>query len=347
MAAPTTSRRGPGAGRNMDDENLTFETSPGVEVVSSFDQMGIKDDLLRGIYGYGFEKPSAIQQRAVLPIINGRDVIAQAQSGTGKTSMISLTVCQIVDTAVREVQALILSPTRELASQTERVMLAIGDYLNIQVHACIGGKSIGEDIRRLENGVHVVSGTPGRVCDMIKRRTLRTRAIKLLVLDEADEMLSRGFKDQIYDVYRYLPPELQVCLISATLPHEILEMTSKFMTEPVRILVKRDELTLEGIKQFFVAVEKEEWKFDTLCDLYDTLTITQAVIFCNTKRKVDWLTERMRSNNFTVSAMHGDMPQQERDAIMSEFRSGATRVLITTDVWARGLDVQQARFPLS
>ncbi|PWZ22865.1 DEAD-box ATP-dependent RNA helicase 34 [Zea mays] len=343
MAAPTTSRRGPGGARNMDDENLTFETSPGVEVVSSFDQMGIKDDLLRGIYGYGFEKPSAIQQRAVLPIINGRDVIAQAQSGTGKTSMISLTVCQIVDTAVREVQALILSPTRELASQTERVMLAIGDHLNVQVHACIGGKSIGEDIRRLENGVHVVSGTPGRVCDMIKRRTLRTRAIKLLVLDEADEMLSRGFKDQIYDVYRYLPPELQVVLISATLPHEILEMTSKFMTEPVRILVKRDELTLEGIKQFFVAVEKEEWKFDTLCDLYDTLTITQAVIFCNTKRKVDWLTEKMRTNNFTVSAMHGDMPQQERDAIMGEFRSGATRVLITTDVWARGLDVQQAR----
>ncbi|GJM95062.1 hypothetical protein PR202_ga11758 [Eleusine coracana subsp. coracana] len=301
MAAATTSRRGPGGGRNMDDENLTFETSPGVEVVSSFDQMGIKDDLLRGIYGYGFEKPSAIQQRAVLPIINGRDVIAQAQSGTGKTSMISLTVCQIVDTAVREVQALILSPTRELASQTERVMLAIGDFLNIQVHSCIGGKSIGEDIRRLEHGVHVVSGTPGRVCDMIKRRTLRTRAIKLLILDEADEMLSRGFKDQIYDVYRYLPPELQVCLISATLPHEILEMTSKFMTDPVRILVKRDELTLE----------------------------------------VDWLTERMRSNNFTVSAMHGDMPQQERDAIMAEFRSGATRVLITTDVWARGLDVQQ------
>ncbi|WVZ72255.1 hypothetical protein U9M48_020744 [Paspalum notatum var. saurae] len=333
MAAPTTSRRGPGGGgRNIDDDNLTFETSPGVEVVSSFDQMGIKDDLLRGIYGYGFEKPSAIQQRAVLPIINGRDVIAQAQSGTGKTSMISLTVCQIVDTAVREVQALILSPTRELASQTERVMLAIGDFLNIQVHACIGGKSIGEDIRRLENGVHVVSGTPGRVCDMIKRRTLRTRAIKLLILDEADEMLSRGFKDQIYDVYRYLPPDLQVVLISATLPHEILEMTSKFMTDPVRILVKRDELTLEGIKQFFVAVEKEEWKFDTLCDLYDTLTITQAVIFCNTKRKVDWLTERMRSNNFTVSAMHGDMPQQERDAIMSDFRGGATRVLITTDV---------------
>ncbi|CBI28310.3 unnamed protein product, partial [Vitis vinifera] len=261
--------------------------------------------------------------------------------------MIALTVCQMVDTSNREVQALILSPTRELASQTEKVILAIGDFINIQAHACIGGKSVGEDIRKLEYGVHIVSGTPGRVCDMIKRRTLRTRAIKLLVLDESDEMLSRGFKDQIYDVYRYLPPELQVVLISATLPNEILEITNKFMTDPVRILVKRDELTLEGIKQFFVAVEREEWKFDTLCDLYDTLTITQAVIFCNTKRKVDWLTEKMRSNNFTVSSMHGDMPQKERDAIMAEFRSGTTRVLITTDVWARGLDVQQKLYLVS
>ncbi|XP_030942664.1 eukaryotic initiation factor 4A-3 [Quercus lobata] len=323
------------------EEALEFETSKEVQVVTSFAEMGIKDDLLRGIYQYGFEKPSAIQQRAVVPILQGRDVIAQAQSGTGKTSMIGLTVCQTVDTSSREVQALILSPTRELASQTEKVILAMGNFMSIKVHACIGGKSVGDDIRKLENGVQVVSGTPGRVCDMIKRRTLKTTQIKLLILDESDEMLSRGFKDQIYDIYRYLPPVLQVCLISATLPHEILEMTNKFMTDPIRILVKRDELTLEGIKQFFVAVEREEWKFDTLCDLYDTLTITQAVIFCNTKRKVDWLTEKMRSNNFTVSSMHGDMPQKERDAIMEEFRAGQTRVLITTDVWARGIDVQQ------
>ncbi|KAK5837380.1 hypothetical protein PVK06_013190 [Gossypium arboreum] len=178
--------------------------------ILSFDQMGLKDDLLRGIYNYGFEKLSAIQQRAVMPIINGLDVIAQAQSGTGKTSMIALTVCQVVDTASREVQALILSPTRELASQTEKVIRTIGDFMNIQAHACIGGKSVGEDIRKLENGVHVVSGAPGRVCDMIKRRTLRTRAIKLLILDESDEMLSRGFKDQIYDVYRHPPTELQL-----------------------------------------------------------------------------------------------------------------------------------------
>ncbi|XP_011008733.1 PREDICTED: eukaryotic initiation factor 4A-3 [Populus euphratica] len=324
-----------------EDEKLVFETTEGIEPVASFDEMGLKEDVLRGIYNYGYEKPSAIQQRALMPIIKGRDVIAQAQSGTGKTSMIALTACQLVDTANREVQALILSPTRELAEQTEKVITAIGENINIQVHACIGGKSVGEDIRKLEYGVHVVSGTPGRVCDMIKRRSLRTRAIRVLVLDESDEILSRGFKDQIYDVYRYLPPELQVVLISATLPNEILEITSKFMTDPVKILVKRDELTLEGIKQFFVAVEKEEWKFETLTDLYDTLTITQAVIFCNTKRKVDWLTAKMVEFNFTVSAMHGDMPQRERDAIMSNFRLGETRVLITTDVWARRLDVQQ------
>jgi len=163
----------------------------------------------------------------------------------------------------------------------------------------------------------------------------------MVILDEADEMLSRGFKEQIYDIYRYLPPNVQVVLISATMPREILDMTTKFMTDPVKILVKRDELTLEGIKQFFVATDKEEWKFDTLCDLYETLTITQAVIFCNTRQKVDWLTDKMRASNFTVSSMHGEMPQKERDSIMSEFRDGQTRVLITTDVWARGIDVQQ------
>lgn len=279
-----------------------FESSEAVSVISTFDDLGLKEDLLRGIYAYStsykasyiilaytsidFEKPSAIQQRAILPITQGRDVIAQAQSGTGKTATFSISILQSIDVNVRETQALVLSPTRELATQIQSVVLALGDYMNVQCHACIGGTSIGEDIRKLEYGQHVVSGTPGRVFDMIRRRTLRTRNIKMLVLDEADELLNKGFKDQIYDVYRYLPPATQVVLLSATLPYDVLEMTTKFMTDPIRILVKRDELTLEGIKQFFVAVEKEDWKFDTLCDLYDTLTITQAVIFCNTRRKV-------------------------------------------------------------
>jgi len=336
-----TSTKAPRGSLRDDDERIEFETTGKVEVVQTFEEMGLKEDLLKGIYNYRFQRPSAIQQRAIVPIINGRDVIAQAQSGTGKTATFSISVLQCLDTTLRETQALILSPTRELAQQIQKVCLAIGDYMSVQVHACIGGKSVGEDIRKLENGVHVVSGTPGRVFDMISRRSLRTRNIRVLVLDEADEMLSRGFKDQIYDVYRYLPPATQVVLVSATLTNDVLEMSKKFMTDPVKILVKRDELTLEGIKQFFVAVEKEEWKFDTLCDLYDTLTITQAVIFCNTRRKVDWLTEKMRGANFTVASMHGEMPQSERDSIMQSFRGGECRVLITTDIWARGIDVQQ------
>jgi len=236
---------------------------------------------------------------------------------------------------------LILSPTRELAEQSQKVCLALGDHMSVQVHCCIGGTRVGEDIRAFEAGVHIVSGTPGRVFHMIQQKHFSTRHIKMLVFDEADEMLNRGFKEQVYDIYRYLPPSTQVVLVSATMPHEVLEMTHKFMNEPFRVLVKRDELTLEGIKQFFVAVEREQWKFDTLCDLYDTLTITQAVIFCNTKQKVDWLTQKMRDANFTVASIHGDMPQKERDTIMQQFRSGNSRVLISTDLWGRGLDVQQ------
>jgi ATP-dependent RNA helicase len=308
----------------------------------TFDSMNLKADLLRGIYAYGFEKPSAIQQRAIRPILRGRDVIAQSQSGTGKTGCFGISALQLLSENSRETQVLVMSPTRELAEQTAKVITALGDFMNVQCYAAIGGKSLGLDLKALERGgCQVISGTPGRVYDLIKRNALQTQHLKIMILDEADEMLTRGFKEQIYDIYRYLPAHTQVVLMSATLPATVLEMTQKFMNDPVRILVRRDELTLEGIKQFFIAVEKEEWKLDTLCDLYDTLTITQAVIFCNTRQKVDWLAGKMRENNFTVSAMHGDMDQSARDTVMDEFRSGASRVLIATDIWGRGIDVQQ------
>eukprot|EP00090_Calanus_glacialis_P009524 TRINITY_DN1790_c0_g1_i1.p1 TRINITY_DN1790_c0_g1~~TRINITY_DN1790_c0_g1_i1.p1 ORF type:complete len:417 (+),score=123.18 TRINITY_DN1790_c0_g1_i1:57-1307(+) len=311
------------------------------EVCENFDDMDLKEELLRGIYAYGFEKPSAIQQRAIVPCIKGMDVIAQAQSGTGKTATFSIAVLQKIDTGLRETQALMLAPTRELAQQIQKVVMSLGDYMGAQCHACIGGTSVREDMRKLDEGQHIVVGTPGRVFDMISRKILRPNYIKQFVLDEADEMLSRGFKDQIYDVFRHLNQETQVILLSATMPDEVLEVTSRFMREPIRILVKKEELTLEGIRQFYISVEREEWKLDTLCDLYETLTITQAVIFSNTRRKVDWLTEKMHERDFTVSAMHGDMDQKERDVIMREFRSGSSRVLITTDLLARGIDVQQ------
>jgi translation initiation factor 4A len=197
------------------------------------------------------------------------------------------------------------------------------------------------DTQILKDGVHMIVGTPGRVLDLMDKNALDPAFIKMFVLDEADEMLSRGFKDQIYDVSRKLERDVQVALLSATMPDEVLEVTKRFMFEPVRILVKNEQLTLEGIKQFYINVEKEEWKLETLTDLYETMTITQAVIFSNTRRKVDWLQDKLTEKDFTVSSMHGDMEQKERDLIMKEFRSGSSRVLITTDLLARGIDVQQ------
>ncbi|KAK6745051.1 hypothetical protein RB195_011639 [Necator americanus] len=311
------------------------------QVVPSFDEMNLKENLLRGVYAFGFEKPSAIQQRAIVPCCSSRDVIAQAQSGTGKTATFSISILQRIDETKPYVQALVMAPTRELAQQIQKVMCALGDYMKVKVHACIGGTSIRDDQRKLEAGVHIVVGTPGRVNDMISRDILMTAYIKMFVLDEADEMLSRGFKDQIYEVFKTMPQDVQVVLLSATMPADVLEVTECFMRNPIRILVKKEELTLEGIRQFYVNVQKDEYKFETLCDLYNVINVTQSVIFCNTRRKVEQLNEQMTAQKFTVSCLHGDMEQMERDVIMREFRSGSSRVLITTDLLARGIDVQQ------
>jgi translation initiation factor 4A len=318
-----------------------FESNSECEIIDSFDNMGLNENLLRGVYAYGFEKPSLIQQRAIVPLAKRFDLIAQAQSGTGKTATFTIGILQQIDFELLECQALILSPTRELAQQTQKVVNNIGDYLGVRCHACVGGTRIAHDQQELQRGVHIVVGTPGRVYDMIQRRVLRPQYIKIFVLDEADEMLSKGFKDQIYDIFTALPSHAQVGLFSATMSSEALQITQKFMTTPVKILVKKDELTLEGIRQFYISVEKEEYKFDTLCDLYETLNITQAVIFCNTRKKVDELTSRMREREFTVSSTHGDISQNERELILTEFRTGSSRVLIATDLLARGIDVHQ------
>jgi len=311
------------------------------EVVESFDELPLHENLLRGIYSYGFEKPSAIQQRGIKPLLVGRDTIGQAQSGTGKTATFVIGSLQKIDYSSRATQCLILAPTRELASQILKVALALGDYLKVRCHACSGGTAIRDDFEKLKEGQQLIVGTPGRVFDMIQKRHLKIDDIVLFVLDEADEMLSRGFKEQIYDIFKFLPPNVQVALFSATMAPDILDLTSKFMRDPVRILVKKDELTLEGIRQFYIAIEKEDWKLDTLCDLYETLTITQAIIYCNTRRRVDWLAEQMGKRDFTISIMHSELEQKDRDRIMREFRSGSSRVLISTDLLARGIDVQQ------
>lgn len=311
------------------------------EVATTFDQMNLKPEIIRGIFGLGFEAPSAIQQRAILPIVSGRDVLAQAQSGTGKTATFSISALQRIDETVKKTQALIMAPTRELALQIQRVVVSIALHMDVTVHACIGGKPMGEDIEALNAGAQIVVGTPGRVFDMIDRGYFKTKDVKMFIMDEADEMLSQGFKEQIHKVFQYLPETTQVVLLSATMPKDVLDVTTKFMRDPVRILVKKDELTLEGIKQFYVNVEEDQYKLMCLIDLYDSISVTQAVIFCNTRRRVEELTEALTKQNFTVSSIHSDMSQQDRDKIMAEFRTGSSRILICTDLLARGIDVQQ------
>lgn len=311
------------------------------KVVYSFDDLNLKKEILRGIYGYGYENPSSIQQRAIAPIIEGNDVLAQAQSGTGKTATFTISALQRIDETKKVTQVLMLAPTRELALQIQNVVLSIGQHMDVSIHASIGGTSIQDDIEAFKKGAQIIVGTPGRVYDMIARRIFNTSNVKMFILDEADEMLSSGFKEQIYNICSLLPTTTQVVLLSATMPQDVLEVTTKFMRNPIRILVKKDELTLEGIKQFFINVEKEEFKYDCLVDLYDTISVTQAVIFCNTRRKVEELTERLTADKYTVSAIHSELSQQERDTIMNEFRTGSSRILISTDLLARGIDVQQ------
>jgi translation initiation factor 4A len=216
--------------------------------------------------------------------------------------------------------------------------------MGAKVHCCIGGTNVREELQTLKNGVHVVVGTPGRVYDMIQRRALKVDGVKLFVLDEADNMLdARGFQDQVKSIFTLLPEAVQTAVFSATMPSEVLDLALSFMNNPIKVLVKREQTTLKGLKQFYVALERESWKLDTLCDLYCGMTITQSVIFCNTRRSAEWLAKAMTERDFTVSCIHGgdDQDPKERQRIMKEFRSGTSRVLIATDILARGIDVQQ------
>lgn len=231
--------------------------------------------------------------------------------------------------------------TRELAYQVFKVVEALGEFSESKVLACYGGGNRREEIKMLKKGVQIVVGTPGRVKDFMKKGLLRVDYLRLLIMDEADAMLGRGFKEQIQDLFKFLPSDIQIALFSATMPKPILKLSENFMRDPARILVKEDEVTLKGIKQYYVPLEQEDWKLEVLMNLYMNLEINQAIIYCNTTKRVDELTEKLRDKEFTVSAIHGEMDQVTRDLIMREFRTGTTRILIATDLLARGIDVQQ------
>ena len=309
---------------------------------NSWDELNLKDNLLRGIYSYGFEKPSPIQGKAINPIVAGNDVIAQAQSGTGKTGAFSVSCLQRVDETKKEIQALIMAPTRELAIQIHKVVDRLGTFMTgLEVKLLIGGKSMDSDTIELETKPQIIVGTPGRIHDLIRRKKINTKTIKLMILDEADEMLSSGFKEQVYNIFQYLSNDVQLCLFSATLPLEIQTLTEKFMRDPVKILVKTEAITLEGIKQYFVAVENDNVKYDTLKDLFSLLSVSQCIIYCNSIKRVSDLAEALQKDGFPVSSIHSALEREERERAYKEFISGSTRVLISTNLTARGIDVQQ------
>tara|TARA_B100000767_G_scaffold61696_1_gene57479 strand:- start:731 stop:1909 length:1179 start_codon:yes stop_codon:yes gene_type:complete len=325
----------------MSLENI-IQTKNDIISYESFEDLDLRDDLLRGIYSMGFEKPSAIQQKAIKPFLEKKDLIAQSQSGTGKTATFAISILQSIDEKLLEPQAIIVSHTRELAQQIYSVFTNLSQYMKIRLCKMTGGTNIGLLINELRLNPQIIIGTPGRIIDMMNKKHFNYKKIKYLIIDEADEMLSNGFVVQIKELFEYLyNREIQIGLYSATMPIEFFEVTKKFMKNPIKILVKNEELTLEGIKQFYVNVERMEFKFDTLCDLYNMISVAQSIIYCNSKKLVDEISMRLKKKDFTVDSIHSEMDQLARNNILNRFRSGESRILLSTDLLSRGIDVQQ------
>jgi translation initiation factor 4A len=309
----------------------------------SWDDMGLNTSLLRGIYAYGFEKPSPIQQKAIVPMVKGGDIIAQAQSGTGKTGAFVVAMIQNIDATKNTTQGLILSPTRELSFQTLEVVKSLGNYIkNLRTQLLVGGTSSDIDKQNiLNNTPHIVIGCPGRTFDMIRKNVLHVKTINSIVIDEADEMLSTGFKEQVYNIFQYMNNNIQVCLFSATLPPEVCALSEKFMREPTRVLVKSDMLTLEGIEQYYVSIEDDRDKYATLKDLYQQISVSQCIIYCNSIKRVEDLYNAMTDDKFPVCCIHSGMEKDDRTNAFNNFKVGKFRVMISSNITARGIDIQQ------
>lgn len=311
--------------------------------ISSWEELEINDKLLRGIYAYGFEKPSAIQEQAIKPLIMGRDIVIQAQSGTGKTATFTIGSLANVDVTNNNTQVLVLSPTKELTIQTAKVFERMGGMMDgLRVQALYGGSIVEESSSFSNKKVpHVICGCPGRVFDMMRRDRISSKKIKLVILDEADEMLSSTFKDQVYNIFQYFSNTIQVALVSATLPDSINSIVEKIMRQPIRVSVKREMLTLEGIKQYYIAVDDDRQKYATLKDLFGYIHMSQSIIYCNSVKRVQDLYDAMKEDEFSVCRIHSGMDKAERAEAFNEFKTGNTRVLISSNVTARGIDIQQ------
>ena len=324
----------------MADDVLTH--SDDVKLYKEFDEMNLPENLLRGVFAYGFEKPSAIQEKGIVPIAEGRDVLAQAQSGTGKTGTFVIGSLARMDVTVKKPQVLVLVHVRELAQQIEKVAKALGSFMNLQVLCAVGGNPIRDDIRQLEGGAQFIVGTPGRVFDLVNRNVLDRSEIRVLIMDEADQMLEDLFYKQVMCILeKGFPEKTRVALFSATMPEQVVEVANKILSNPVRVLIKPAAVRLEGIQQFFIPLDREDHKFECICDLYKNLNISQAVIFCNKRQKAEMLADKMTAQGYPVTCLHGELEKPERTRRMKQFIEGSTRVMVATDIIARGIDVQQ------
>jgi len=312
-------------------------------VINDWSDLQISEELLRGIFSYGFEKPSPIQQKAIQPIIQGRDVVAQAQSGTGKTAAFTIGALSKVNPELKEAQVIILAPTHELTNQIATVCIGIGSMVpGLCVKSFMGGSPVSVDQQSCDECMpHVVVGCPGRVFDLIRRRIIRTDNVKILVIDETDEMLSKGFKDQIRDIIQHIAGVFQIAIFSATYSPEVRDIIPNFMQNPVNIEVRAEQLTLEGIKQYYISLENDGQKFLCLKQLVGSVNINSCIIYCNTVTRVEELTRAMRADGFAVGCIHRNMDKGQRTEAINEFRKGITRFLISTNITARGIDVQQ------
>lgn len=330
--------------------NTTTSTSTNPNVPNAIDEyahfedMNLKPLLLRGILAYGYENPSEIQRKAIVPFIQHHDLIAQAQSGTGKTATFCIAAIQNVDETVNQTQCIIISHTRELASQTFFVLTSLGAYIpSLKMCLITSNESVNENIQQLQRtNPHIIVATPGRLLHLLEKAYIDPEYVQWIVMDEADNLLSRDFKQQIYDIYQIIPTTIKTGLYTATVTDEMNEISDYFMQHPVRVLVLKEELSLRGIRQYYVQLEHEREKFEVLVDLFQSISIAQSIIYCNKRETSNILLRRIKMKQLPpAECIHGQLTPQRRHEIMKNFRSGSIRILITTDLLARGIDIQQ------
>lgn len=313
---------------------------------NDFENLNLNEQLLKGVYLYGFTKPSKIQMTGINSIGTGKDCILQSQSGTGKTATYLLGVLNRIDTSELKCQGIILTPTHELSDQVYTVASELAKFTDIKIVKCVGGTNI-SDTRDSLKTAQLIIGTIGRINHMILEKRINIHTIKFMILDEADVMLEEGLNEKLKFIFDKLPDNIQCIMISATMSMNVMNVSKRLLHDPIKVLLKNSEVAVDLISQFYVNVETEDLKFDTLLDLYSLISTSQAIIFANTIKKVDWLKENLEKNNFEITYIHGKLSPKERDDIVKEFREGKTRILLTTDLLARGIDIPQVNLVIN